>query len=496
MTTLILDLVDGPQEDVTSTTGKIKDPLDRQEMPEQQFGRGGLYSGQWAGNYRDGMGLMKWPSGAKYIGEFRSGTISGQGTLTTPNGVTYKGDFMNDVAHHQGLCYNKAGVYYIGGWKDAKKHGDGYENHPDGTQFHGLYSNGEMDDGSFSWPDGSTYCGQFLGGMADGDGTHKECNGRTYIGQFKGNKRHGHGTFLFPDGRVYDGQYANNDKCGKGVMSWPTGCRYEGQWSAGKQHGFGFMVSEYGEKRVNTVWRMGQMIQEVADEVEAASLMGCLPAEVNHDETRDCQFPAEANNGVMEEHTSLSYGEYDPGKLDGISYEIHEHEWREKYSAGWYRNEECEEWDADAAEGQPNPSIGVQIQACAHEQLEDEAIDDVSERVSFGFPACNRGEFGEEGEWLRQAGIDGAHRLFEAGVHEEFDEDDAGDISEMLSPGHQHLARAGETNWSENEFSANMSHFDPPPRSMAMPTVAMEDSSVNKELLIATGSLQRIGQRR
>ena len=40
---------------------------------------------------------------------------------------------------------------------------------------------------------------------ADGQGTYIYPNGEKYVGDWKNGKHHGHGTFTYPDGNMYVG---------------------------------------------------------------------------------------------------------------------------------------------------------------------------------------------------------------------------------------------------------------------------------------------------
>lgn len=44
----------------------------------------------------------------------------------------------------------------------------------------------------------------------------------------------GFGTFTWPDGRKYEGEYIDDKKDGKGIFYWPDGRKYDGEWKNGK----------------------------------------------------------------------------------------------------------------------------------------------------------------------------------------------------------------------------------------------------------------------
>ena len=50
---------------------------------------------------------------------------------------------------------------------------------------------------------------------------------------------HGRGTYKWPDGSEYDGEYINNIKEGNGTFKWADGRIFKGTFKNGKPHGFG-----------------------------------------------------------------------------------------------------------------------------------------------------------------------------------------------------------------------------------------------------------------
>jgi len=60
-------------------------------------------------------------------------------------------------------------------------------------------------------------------------------NDENYRGSYsKDGKKHGHGTYTWPDGNIYTGDFVNDFAEGKGVQKWADGLVYEGDWKQGK----------------------------------------------------------------------------------------------------------------------------------------------------------------------------------------------------------------------------------------------------------------------
>ena len=111
--------------------------------------------------------------------------------------------------------------------------------------------------GQYKWVNGSSYTGQFKGGVKDGHGKWKKrqtdengtvrCN--AYEGQYVNDKKHGHGTFEWESGNIYVGSYIEDERQGYGVMRWTDGSTYMGTWNQGIQEGIGVMIFPDGTRR-------------------------------------------------------------------------------------------------------------------------------------------------------------------------------------------------------------------------------------------------------
>ena len=57
----------------------------------------------------------------------------------------------------------------------------------------------------------------------------------------------GEGTFKYPDGGKYEGQWENGKKYGWGIETLPCGEKYIGLWSNGKRNGKGVETFSDGQ---------------------------------------------------------------------------------------------------------------------------------------------------------------------------------------------------------------------------------------------------------
>lgn len=87
--------------------------------------------------------------------------------------------------------------------------------------------------GTFVWPSGSRYEGQWKNGKRNGHGIFTSAQGETYEGEFKDDKFHGTGTYRFKNGDLYSGQWRNGKQEGHGVHISSDGERFEGTFRDG-----------------------------------------------------------------------------------------------------------------------------------------------------------------------------------------------------------------------------------------------------------------------
>jgi hypothetical protein len=59
--------------------------------------------------------------------------------------------------------------------------------------------------GTFRWPNGDRYDGEFVHDMCHGVGVHTYADGKQYKGEWKDNKKHGYGVMYWPKGSRTEG---------------------------------------------------------------------------------------------------------------------------------------------------------------------------------------------------------------------------------------------------------------------------------------------------
>ena len=85
--------------------------------------------------------------------------------------------------------------------------------------------------GTFTWPDGAVYQGDFVNGQRHGQGKYTFSDGGCYEGSWKDGRYDGYGTCVWEDGRKYQGEWKQGMAHGHGVETYSNGTvRHEGLW--------------------------------------------------------------------------------------------------------------------------------------------------------------------------------------------------------------------------------------------------------------------------
>merc|ERR1711998_647033 len=72
----------------------------------------------------------------------------------------------------------------------------------------------------------------------------------TYTGQYVANLKEGEGVFEYPDGSKYQGNWSFDKRHGDGVYWYPNGDIYSGEWRFGTKHGRGTFIHKESNARL------------------------------------------------------------------------------------------------------------------------------------------------------------------------------------------------------------------------------------------------------
>ena len=109
-----------------------------------------------------------------------------------------------------------------------------------------LSGNCHTGTGTYRFSSTSTYSGQFVQGLREGQGKFTMQNGNAYEGQFSKGRMQGEGNITYANGDRYEGRWANDQPNGQGKYLFKTRQRYEGQMVNGAFEGTGTMYYDDG----------------------------------------------------------------------------------------------------------------------------------------------------------------------------------------------------------------------------------------------------------
>jgi len=275
-----------------------------------------------SGDCKNGIGTYKYPSGARYTGHFHDGEIHGVGVCYYTDGSKYQGEWANRYPEGKGTKTYSDNTARTGLWKKGKpvdangniqeeylakrknessddgtniqsgclagdcKNGPGTFAYPDGSKYDGNFANGKFDgEGIFSFANGDSYTGSFKENYPDGHGTRKlktgeEETGKWQQGEFVGNSlteggkvgciegdcENGQGTYVYKAGSAkYFGTFKDKNPHGYGTCTYANGDVYVGEWQEGAFGGRGTLTLR-DRTIVEGFWRAGEYLGKAAPE--------------------------------------------------------------------------------------------------------------------------------------------------------------------------------------------------------------------------------------
>jgi hypothetical protein len=112
----------------------------------------------------------------------------------------------------------------------------------------------------------------------NGQGTYTWPKGEKYIGEWRDGKRVGQGTYIKRDGTQYIGEFRDGQANRRGTYTWPDGAKYIGEFRDGKRNGQGTRTEPDGDKLVG-IWKDDRFVQRTSEipgipiEVEAGTFI-------------------------------------------------------------------------------------------------------------------------------------------------------------------------------------------------------------------------------
>eukprot|EP00736_Rhodelphis_marinus_P014452 Rmarinus@m.475 len=110
--------------------------------------------------------------------------------------------------------------------------------------------------GKATFPDESSYEGDYVEGKKQGYGVYTYKDGSKYEGGWQNNLKHGEGTITYSDGSVFKGTFVNGKRAGVGEYAYNNGDRYLGNWRHGLRSGEG-LYKVAGSHEIKGYWSGG-----------------------------------------------------------------------------------------------------------------------------------------------------------------------------------------------------------------------------------------------
>ena len=127
--------------------------------------------------------------------------------------------------------------------------------------------------GTYTWPTGDKYVGEWKDGKRTGQGTYIFANGDKYVGEWKDNNFNGKGTHTYGDGPwkgdKYVGEWKDGKIDGEGTYTYANGGKYVGEFKDNIRHGEGAEYAANGSIIKMGIWANDNLIREA--NVEPAS---------------------------------------------------------------------------------------------------------------------------------------------------------------------------------------------------------------------------------
>ena len=215
--------------------------------------------------------------------------------------------------------------------------------------------------GTYTYPDGRKYSGEWRNKLFNGQGTLTYANGDEYIGEFNDGKISGQGIFEFAFGRKYAGEFKNGKLYGQGTLEYTNGNKYVGEFKNGRYYGTGTLT--YADGRVKKgMWKNGRLqAPPVIKKLQYKAVITCRFSGYGHTNIEACF--TESNMKLTNDGNTKVYTFYE---ITRLGYESKE---------GFHINL-SENFSIEAQNSKGNYLLGITIYNGAGEQVYQDEVGD------------------------------------------------------------------------------------------------------------------------
>ena len=215
--------------------------------------------------------------------------------------------------------------------------------------------------GTYTYPDGRKYSGEWRNKLFNGQGTLTYANGDEYIGEFNDGKISGQGIFEFAFGRKYAGEFKNGKLYGQGTLEYTNGNKYVGEFKNGRYYGKGTLT--YADGRVKKgMWKNGRLqAPPVIKKLQYKAVITCRFPGYGHTNIEACF--TESNMKLTNDGNTKVYTFYE---ITRLGYESKE---------GFHINL-SENFSIEAQNSKGNYLLGITIYNGAGEQVYQDEVGD------------------------------------------------------------------------------------------------------------------------
>lgn len=164
-----------------------------------------------------------------------------------------------------------SGAKYTGQFAKSQIHGIGTLWMNNGNVYSGQWKQNYRDGlGKMEFKNGDIYFGSFIQSRLEGTGTMKFAQGGSYKGSWLNNLPNGKGSYIYANGETYAGLVVDGRRQGAGRFTYTDLSIYDGQWADNQRYGQGTLIYPDG-KKITAMWDADQMTTEAIVQNEPVS---------------------------------------------------------------------------------------------------------------------------------------------------------------------------------------------------------------------------------